>query len=572
MSDPMTNAEVEDILASIRRLLSEDGRLVARQEGAKPAIPANNRLVLTPALRVTESDEDHADGAGPDEIAFVSKRSAPLIEAEESAPEEDEWAEPAADELGEAEITDARHREEDPVHALADDRDLHAGHESDEAWEPDEALADVESFEEPHAEDAATSADFGISSAAEALDVATETAAADRDDDAPTAISDAGGVLTWPDDDDEIASQYQAWDDDDDDFDEFEDETPDSDGFGAQASAVIDEDDVEAGPDPLIEAEAAALAPEFPGTPLEEIEAATEDDEPEDANAVDAAKVLSELLRGHQLPIDDDGAAPDPTRLSDMEWNDSFADPDEIDEFAVIKAETGKAVAVEPAEDIAKAQEEQGRSTQVTDDPPDLAGAEPEAIAGTADAEEETLSKDTAMRKPDSVPADVSPGLSAKVAALENLIAARSGLLQEKTRARQNSEASAAQDEPAADEPSVEAADAIVRLTPDMAVPQEEVAASTPRVAVDLTDEAVPLTGKETPDTDTVPAADPGLDASDEDMLDEAELLDEAALRELVRDIVLQELQGALGERITRNVRKLVRREIYRALAAQDLD
>lgn len=47
--------------------------------------------------------------------------------------------------------------------------------------------------------------------------------------------------------------------------------------------------------------------------------------------------------------------------------------------------------------------------------------------------------------------------------------------------------------------------------------------------------------------------------------------LDEDSLRELVADIVRSELQGALGERITRNVRKLVRREIHRALAAQDL-
>lgn len=49
-------------------------------------------------------------------------------------------------------------------------------------------------------------------------------------------------------------------------------------------------------------------------------------------------------------------------------------------------------------------------------------------------------------------------------------------------------------------------------------------------------------------------------------------LLDEDSLRELVTDIVREELQGALGERITRNVRKLVRREIQRAFAAQDLD
>ncbi|WP_324753545.1 hypothetical protein [Roseovarius sp. Pro17] len=54
------------------------------------------------------------------------------------------------------------------------------------------------------------------------------------------------------------------------------------------------------------------------------------------------------------------------------------------------------------------------------------------------------------------------------------------------------------------------------------------------------------------------------LDANDD-------FLDEDALRDLVADIVRQELQGALGERITRNVRKLVRREIHRALDSQEL-
>ncbi|NBT30689.1 MAG: hypothetical protein EBT13_01960 [Rhodobacteraceae bacterium] len=61
----------------------------------------------------------------------------------------------------------------------------------------------------------------------------------------------------------------------------------------------------------------------------------------------------------------------------------------------------------------------------------------------------------------------------------------------------------------------------------------------------------------------------------DEDMdsyLDPETVLDEAVLREIVADIVRQELQGVLGERITRNVRKLVRREIYRVLAAREFE
>ncbi len=47
---------------------------------------------------------------------------------------------------------------------------------------------------------------------------------------------------------------------------------------------------------------------------------------------------------------------------------------------------------------------------------------------------------------------------------------------------------------------------------------------------------------------------------------------DEEVMRDLVRDLIREELQGGLGERITRNVRKLVRAEIARALATREFD
>ncbi|SLN23814.1 hypothetical protein [Pseudooctadecabacter jejudonensis] len=48
--------------------------------------------------------------------------------------------------------------------------------------------------------------------------------------------------------------------------------------------------------------------------------------------------------------------------------------------------------------------------------------------------------------------------------------------------------------------------------------------------------------------------------------------IDEEALRALVSEVVREELTGPMGERITRNVRKLVRREIYRILNSQEFD
>lgn len=63
------------------------------------------------------------------------------------------------------------------------------------------------------------------------------------------------------------------------------------------------------------------------------------------------------------------------------------------------------------------------------------------------------------------------------------------------------------------------------------------------------------------------------IDADDQDTddLDEA-VIDEDMLRDLVARIVREELQGHLGERITRNVRKLIRAEIARALASRSFD
>lgn len=47
--------------------------------------------------------------------------------------------------------------------------------------------------------------------------------------------------------------------------------------------------------------------------------------------------------------------------------------------------------------------------------------------------------------------------------------------------------------------------------------------------------------------------------------------LDADMLRALIRDVLREELQGNMGERVTRNLRKMVRSELARALAARGL-
>lgn len=74
-----------------------------------------------------------------------------------------------------------------------------------------------------------------------------------------------------------------------------------------------------------------------------------------------------------------------------------------------------------------------------------------------------------------------------------------------------------------------------------------------------------------------------GTDPDDFDRTDEAAgeaedetegeaVIDEDMLRELVARMVREELQGTVGERITHNVRRMVRREIARALALKNFE
>jgi hypothetical protein len=81
----------------------------------------------------------------------------------------------------------------------------------------------------------------------------------------------------------------------------------------------------------------------------------------------------------------------------------------------------------------------------------------------------------------------------------------------------------------------------------------------------------------EEPATDRQAKRPDVLRLSAEDMLTDGEgnpltVLDEAALQQIIRQLIREELKGVLGERITQSVRKLVRAEINRALAAHALD
>lgn len=116
-----------------------------------------------------------------------------------------------------------------------------------------------------------------------------------------------------------------------------------------------------------------------------------------------------------------------------------------------------------------------------------------------------------------------------------------------------------AEDEDDSDSGPSEEAEAEATVEPEAARPEEPQDDSEPERPDHAEDD---MESRDTQDDDTPLWQDERADA----------YLDEEALRDMVSEIVRQELQGALGERITRNVRKLVRREIHRALSSHELD
>ena len=171
MSDPMTNAEVEDVLSSIRRVVSDDKP--AEPEPEAPAAP--DRLVLTPALRVTDEEavaEDAAEEADalPDTDPYaltdfiIENHDAPSEdvaepEAVEAAPEvrEDLWVNP------ETLSNFVRHgqdlREKTDVDEAADEG--RAEEDSEAAWPPSDVEDDahhVAGVEEDDTDDLVTDA------------------------------------------------------------------------------------------------------------------------------------------------------------------------------------------------------------------------------------------------------------------------------------------------------------------------------------------------------------------------------------------------------------------------------
>ncbi|WP_170475929.1 hypothetical protein [Ruegeria arenilitoris] len=116
----------------------------------------------------------------------------------------------------------------------------------------------------------------------------------------------------------------------------------------------------------------------------------------------------------------------------------------------------------------------------------------------------------------------------------------------------------------------IEALEAAIARTEDQWEPDgesDDAYSGTPNQAVEWPQDPADQSAEEETETPLIFSHRADAPASVEEG---SKALDEDVLSELVAQIVRQELQGKLGEGITRNIRKMVRREINKVIASQE--
>ncbi|QDC10601.1 hypothetical protein FHY55_15755 [Oceanicola sp. D3] len=469
MSDPMSNVEIEDVLSSIRRLVSENA---ARPRTGADAAPEGEEggedaggadaLLLTPSLRV---EEDEAADA-PEEAS----------EAESPAPEV-----PAAEEAAEA---------GEPAEGDNDENALDASWQ--EVASPERALwREPETFEfeteagEASAQAEAVDAEDPLQSRVEGLEAAF------------------GAGDEYEPDGSEMAQGEEGfdWEEEGDEDTVIDLSTPDIPTgrlhFKPEAEEARPPEVIELGP------------PEEPA-PLEPVEALVEPEEE-----------LADAPEEEQWPEpEEDWSAPDLPR------------PDDLPE-------------PEPPLVFRSAQR------------PPVADAANENVAGP----EPVVAEAPATEEPDEFDEE---SLAAYIAEADEEPVADPQFARSDARAEEG----AADDMPFVEE-GEGGFDADTPEAADEALDGYVVGTEAASGERDIADDADPW---EDADFDEVDGAEAGpLTAAQGDEHGAPAIIDEALLTDLVSEVVRAELRGRMGERITQNVRKLVRREIARALETRGI-
>lgn len=118
MSEALSSREIEDVLSSIRRLVSDDLRPLGRTTGAvmpKATAGDGDKLLLTPALRVVQSDPVGQDAQTPAIDAVVAAVSAAVDQ------QVDEWESETGDLAPAAHDSSAAHEASAEMAPMAED-------------------------------------------------------------------------------------------------------------------------------------------------------------------------------------------------------------------------------------------------------------------------------------------------------------------------------------------------------------------------------------------------------------------------------------------------------------------
>ncbi|KMW58442.1 hypothetical protein AIOL_003416 [Candidatus Rhodobacter oscarellae] len=463
MSDPASNTEIEDVLSSIRRLVSDEPQARPKSE-AQPDDKVE-RLVLTPAFRVPDLE----DGPVSDEH---SEHASGAEDEQEPEGAQEDHAEHAEQEVPASEdIEDAA----EPV--LAEHQ------ENDDAPDP-VLLADPlhsDAGAEPVAEDTAQPAD---DEAAPEEGLAAYEATQEWSD-AKLAHSPAEPTA---------------------DLDETDTQEPANEPNPESTADLSDPVDMS------LEARIAELE-----TAIQQTTQDWEPDGSEDGSD-DETRSLSEdldLLAEDGAPGDEAAGDADVTAIEDVLNIVLPEAPEDSNSEAAAEAEA-----------------------------PDMAAEEHE----DGDASEHDMHEDLGTPKP-LVEEDEAPEVTAAVEPVFEVPEDHSDDTVAETVAMWAEDAS---------DDHAHAVD-LEDTGTDPAPQDESVEAQADAPDHELHDDAAPESAE--------------IDADDENLLaDDFATIDEDALRDVVSEIVREELQGVLGERITRNVRRLVRREIQRAMAVRDLE
>ncbi len=585
MPDPVSNAEIEDVLSSIRRLVSEEPSSLKRRTPAAPG-----RLVLTPAQRV-EAPEPEVEAEAEAEAEDTALDAADmtgddydldetLVLGELSAAAEDE----ASDEVAELDAEPEPEPEQEPQPEPEDDtaQDDSAGDEA--RWTPSEVdvpdLSDLAASAPETAPETAPEAAAPARPAPKDPTVAPPSTLEERIKGLEAALMQSGGE--WEPDgsesgDSDLTRPLRGSGDDLAATWRKEQEQPragrvlafsDPDAEAEKLSRTAGSGTAANSPAP---ASGQPAAPEAPRAPqISAIRAAFASIGPTlvrpEARAVLRAESHHALGGGEtpEAPTQDsasvppmDVPAPEPEDVREeaaeaamaftrhtpepMEEAEEAAAPDEAPEAPFVALDFDATPEEYEAPDPGAEEEDAGAKTAFVLPIPEEAAEteEPEADDAAAFEAPETayvLTEPELEPEPEPEPEpEFAPELEAEPEPEATYETAH---------------------EPEAPEASAPAEEA---LEWEEWEPEEDEEAAEPAPQDAAYADAAP-------EYDADEAEAEGLNLYS----DEA-VLDEDALREMVSELVREELQGVLGERITRNVRRLVRREIERALALRDM-